>query len=407
MGIAIVDWMFNKSFSLLTVWIAGVVYVILSDIILYHYDTLDTWGDKFVLLAIDAVLLGYFLTKPHKKNAGVIQEEHHEVRSPFIFISVMVLIYIIYLYNLIPYAIQSFLRGGRSVEMMDENNMLFSTFLGGYHVFPLVIAFYIIRIRHKSVWKAVLISLPIFFIDFVSGTRFRMLFTIMPFLLVSTILRIDNVNIKRMISLAILIIFVMYGANYMLHTRRSGFGNYVESEETEIRHPHSDCFSVKVCKECSPEGTIGMMNILHNHLQYNEPTYGLSTGFIFYFWIPRSLWPNKPTMLNHWLPRKYMNVGEGHSTSSGFMGEPYADFGYFAFVVYFMMGVLLRKGNNILVKYDYGRANVYTSLYTSLLIPFVFFAVRSPVTGTCYTLMQWLMLYLFSKFFVARKTNKL
>lgn len=400
LGIAAIDIVTNKSFSLLTVWMAGIFYIILSDMILYHYQPMDIWVDSFVLLANDAVIAGYFFTKPQqKKNELSMTNEYHEVRSPFVFVSVLVVIYSFYLYYLVPNAIQSFLVGGRRVEEMDEN-FFFSTFLSGYHILPLVIAFYIIRIKHKSVWVAFLLSLPIFLIDFLSGTRFKLLFTIMPFFLVSSVLRIDKINVKRMISLAILFILIVNGADYMLHTRKTGFGKYEYSENTIISHPHNNRFSVKVCDHCSPEGTITMMNILHQHLQSNEPTYGLSTGFVLYFWIPRAIWPNKPSMLNHWLPRKYLNVGEHHSTSSGFMGEPYADFRYFAFVVYFLMGVLLRKGNNLLIKYDYGRAPVFNSLYISLLIPYVFFAVRSPVTGTCYTLMQWLMLYLFSKLFV-------
>lgn len=407
LGIAILDILSHKSFSLLTVWIAGVIFVILSDIIIYSYGPIYTWVDKFTLLANDAVLAGYIMTKPLYKDYKKTQEEQHFVRSTNLFIIVLVIVYSVYLYNLVPKAIQSFMIGGRNIEI-EENNILLSTFLGGYHVLPLIIAFYCIRIKHQSKWTAFILSLPIFFIEFCDGTRFRMLFTILPFLLVSGIIQLDKMDIKKTITLILVFVAIIYGSNYMLHTRRTGFGNYIELERDDFvfNHPHSDNLSVKVCKKCSPEGTINMMNVLHNHLEKNEPTYGLSTGFVLYFWVPRSLWPNKPTMLNHWLPRKYMNVGEGHSTSTGFMGEPYADFGRLAFIFYYIMGILLRRGNNLLIKYDYGRANVYGSLYAGVLIPYVFFAVRSPVTGTCYTLMQWLMLYLFSKFLV-KKNNQL
>lgn len=402
LGIAAIDVVANKSLSLLTIWIAGFFYIILSDIILNHYQPSDHWVDSFVLLANDAVLAGYYFLKPQQKNTLICTNERYEIRSQFSFISVLVVIYSIYLYYLVPGAIQSFLVGGRRVEEVGEN-VLFTTFLNGYHILPLVIAFYIIRIRHKSAWLALLFSLPIFIIDFFSGTRFKLIFTIMPFFLVSSLLRIDKLNAKRVITIAIALIVLVYGADYMLHTRQSGFGKYETTVSTDVKHPYDDSFSVKVCDKCSPEGTIRMMNILHHHLQTHEPTYGLSTGFVLYFWIPRVVWPNKPTMLNHWLPRLYMNVGEGHSTSSGFMGEPFADFKYFAFIIYLLIGVLLRKGSNLLIKYDYGRAPLYNSLYVSLLIPFTFFVVRSPVTGTCYILMQWLILYLFEKAFFVKK----
>ncbi|MBO4417856.1 MAG: hypothetical protein J5801_07055 [Bacteroidales bacterium] len=404
LGIAAIDIVANRSFSLLTVWLAGFIYIILSDILLYHYQASDNWVDSFVLLANDAVLAGYYFLRPQQKNTLTITNEHHEVPSQFAFVSVLVVLYVFYLYNLVPNAIQSFLVGGRKVEDVSDN-VLFTTFLGGYHILPLVIAFYIVRIRHKSAWLALLYSLPIFAIDFFSGDRFRFIFSVMPFFLVSSILRIDNLNFKRMITIVIALIVIVVSADYMLHTRRTGFGKYEKTVSTDVKHPHDDSFSVKVSSQCSPEGTIRMMNILHNHLQTHEPTYGLSTGFVLYFWIPRVVWPSKPTMLNHWLPRMYMNVGEGHSTSSGFMGEPYADFEYFAFIVYFLIGVLLSRGNNLLIKYDYGRAPVYNSLYVSLLIPYAFFVVRSPVTGTCYILMQWLMLYLFKKVLFVKKIN--
>ena len=394
---AIIDFVHSKSISLLTVWIVAFIFIILSEMILYCYNDSYTWVDKFVLLANDAVLIGYYLSTPPKFKGQIKSIRPQRKKTSFVI--VLFLVYAIYLIYLVPITIQSFMLGGRNIDSSSEN-VFFSMFLSGHHVLPLVFAYYFIRIKGKSKTIAFLVSLPLFIIDFFSGTRFQFLFSIIPFFLVSGILSFDRINFKRIISVAIVVFFIGFSANWMLQTRTSGIDGGTELKKEEIKHPHNDYLSVRISKQGSSEGVIEMMNVLHNHMKTHEPTKGLSTGFIFYFWVPRTLWPDKPTMLGHWLPRKYMNVNEGHSISTGFAGEPYADFSYFAFIFYLIMGILLKRGNALFLKYDYGRADTYTSLYVSLLIPYVFFIVRSPVTGTYYLFMQLLLLYVFNKIFI-------
>jgi hypothetical protein len=108
--------------------------------------------------------------------------------------------------------------------------------------------------------------------------------------------------------------------------------------------------------------------------------YGLASSYIFIFWIPRAIWPDKPTMLGYWLIREYgSGFSDSHSASFGFTGDLYADFGNFSLLICFFIGIvigLLQKQVNKNLQ-----SNSYSNTLFVMLYPATFFYVRSPQTS--------------------------
>ena len=119
--------------------------------------------------------------------------------------------------------------------------------------------------------------------------------------------------------------------------------------------------------------------------EYKEYMLGKSSSFLLYAWIPRSIWPEKPTMLGHWLIRERGETGfaSNHSASFGYAGDAYADFGFLGGLLFSaIIGLVLRHFNEK-VKYIfyYQRENSIIVL-ASISYSYVFFFVRSPLTAT-------------------------
>src|SRR5438045_6884759 len=63
---------------------------------------------------------------------------------------------------------------------------------------------------------------------------------------------------------------------------------------------------------------------------------GASTLAILLFWIPRALWPDKPTLMGYWFPRIASSRGfsAGHSIGLTFAADSYADFGFIGGILF-------------------------------------------------------------------------
>lgn len=400
----VIDIIDNKSITLMTVWIVGFVYILLSEMLLYRYSMMFDQTYRLIFIANDFVMLGYLLfqtKQPQKIKEEVITVEKH--RKLFNFL--LVIIYLLYVILKTPDTIEAYYHGGRNV-VSTRFNVILAQLLSTYKYYPLLLGFYMVRVLHKSKWLALLVSLPIFWMVLLSGTRFRLLFALVPFLLICGFFRFDKFTVKNTVSLAALTLFFVFLGSFIVTMRGTSFEKAQKEElfVREARSGHFNYLSVKVCEHGSPEGCVRMVNYIQQYIDEYDYTYGKSTGFIFYFWIPRFIWHSKPVMLNYWLPRIYMdNLRSNHSTSSAFCGEPYADFGYYSLIMMFFFGIGIRKGTDFLRKYKWGLAPNFKSIYAVLLIPYVFFAVRSPITATMTFLAEFVFMYVCYRIFFKRK----
>lgn len=254
---------------------------------------------------------------------------------------------------------------------------------------------------------ALLFSSPVFFLMMFNGSRFRLLFTVLPFLLISDFIQVSNITTKKILRMLILVWLLLFVIDFMMQTRRGGLQEFSAQKKETLGGPNSNYLSVKLCQEGSPENIIPVLSYVKTEVETNGYTYGKSTGFIFYFWVPRSIWPGKPTQLNAWIPQKYMTgVGEGFSSSSGFCGEPFADFGYFSLILFIFLGYGLKKADDYLFCTDYGKKRCIHSLFAAMLIPCIPFMVRSPVTATFSTIWNGLFVYFFYIVFFRKRVAK-
>lgn len=408
--IAIVDFFKNRSFSLLSVWIVAFIYIIITEMLLANYGPDYSWAHKFIFISNNIVILGYIYGKDISKNdIDRHNTSNDDLRESSYFTVSMASLYILFLIVLIPHALTSLRFGARSLENTGEasSNIFVSTLLNTYKVLPIILGFYIVKIKKKSKWIALIFSLPIIFLLIVDGTRFYLLFSLLPFLLICRFLNIGKITLGKIIQITLFVGVFLWMSDFIMNTRNTGIEDISQRLENKTT-VNSDYLSVKICSHGSSEGVVFMVNLIKKHFDVYDHTYGMSTGFFLYFWIPRSIWPNKPEMLNHWLPHMYMGgFADNHSTASSFCGEPYADFGYFSVILFFVVGILLKKGNNYLRKYRYGDAISLHSLFAAQLIPYVFFAVRSPITATYQTIMQLAFIYIYYKYFFIKSSKKL
>jgi len=246
-------------------------------------------------------------------------------------------------------------------------------------VLPAIICYYYIVLKKTKILTPLMIASPIFVILFLGGTRFPLLFSVLAFIVVGQASLFGKMTFKKYVYISIVLAGLLMSSIVMKHFRaaaaeKGSFG-FVELTGKNIDIP------TITSSYMSPEGVVDMTSLLLKHFESYDFQYGKSSSFIIYFWVPREIWPDKPTMLGHWFIRQYRSgFSEGHSASFGFTGDLFVDFGYFSLVVIFFIGRLLRYGETF--KNMALKNKGYIMILGAMLFPYVFFFVRSPLTST-------------------------
>jgi oligosaccharide repeat unit polymerase len=222
-----------------------------------------------------------------------------------------------------------------------------------------------------------------------SGSRFPLLFSSLGFIFIS--FDFDKLSyiliVKRYVPIVLILLLT---TQVMMVSRSSGYGSlddFFNSDDSTIVS-NVDILSASLATTMSPEGIIQSYAKMIGYFETHPFLYGQSSGFLLYFWVPRSIWPEKPKMLGYWMVRATdsdVGFSSGHSASYGFCGDFYADFGMFG-AIFFSFGIGLG-----LKKLEQFRAKRYAEKGTGLILavityPFVFFAVRSPITSSMTTI---------------------
>lgn len=113
-------------------------------------------------------------------------------------------------------------------------------------------------------------------------------------------------------------------------------------------------------------------------------TYGETSTALAVFWVPRAVWPSKPTLIGYWLPRAFdtTSYGKGFSAAPGFAGGTFLDFGLGGSVACWLVlglafGFLERWTARLTAAERDARILLVAPLYGG-----TFFAVRSIETAT-------------------------
>lgn len=220
-------------------------------------------------------------------------------------------------------------------------------------------------VRHQLFWVYVL-SAPMLVMHFLIGTRYLLLIAaVAPLIfLLGTDLRDRRARWGYVIGG----VAVIAAAAGMLAFRVTGVSG--------------GDLSLRLSPLLSDEGIIESVARLVQYFNSQPHLLGGSALSIAVFAIPRSLWPEKPTLIGYWFPREYGLAGfsEYHSISFGYVADGYADFGLAGVVLYSMIiGVALSWAQRFLS--TNARSRGLSGSAAALVVPAVIFGVRSPVTA--------------------------
>lgn len=392
----------SRIISLIDVWNFAFIFIILSEVFSDNFFVTKNHLSslQYLIVANNIINIGYCsFNKTLKKNRTLAKPKFNLSKYNSYLICFLIGYYF---FSKLGRAIRTF-SIGRNIVYSNSVNSSFS-FLDPFInsiglVMPAITVYYFTNMKSKTLLFSFILSSPIFLILFLSGTRFPLLFSFIGFLVVSQTKSKTVNSIKKQATIIISLLSLFIATQLMKQYRSSA------TKDNKIVLLGSDFEKLSIPKYVtsymSPEGIIDMTSLMFRHFENENHLYGKSNLFITYFWVPRSIWPNKPTMLGHWFVRKYRsNFGAAHSTSFGFTGDLYADFGYFSLFCVFLIGRLLmyaEKYKNLVLS-----NKNYSTVLAAMLFPYVFFFVRSPITAT----MNFIGIILIYSFFKYRFISK-
>lgn len=396
-----VNYFRNKFFTLYQVWLVAFVFVVWSEmcIIANGMELLRPYLLPFTrfIVANGCFMLGYHY---QNKKKGFGRQQYYLEHSSRLFMFVVVACYVYFVIRSSQRVFQN-ATVGRQLSGASGSGSLKRTLINALGMMlPAIIAFYLKNVRGKGFFLSLIVCLPILIIEMFLATRYKFLFAVLPFLIVTGVFSISKRDKRRPVILIASVAAVLMISTFVKENRNTGLLNteqdfFVEDNE----NTNSVRFSVKLAKEMSPEGVVRMARMADTYFKTHPLHLGKESSFILYFWFPRSLWPDKPIQLDYWLIREYYVVSDTYSSASGFIGELRADFGWGCLFFVFLFGLLVRR-LDAYVQYVNSQERIpFNIVLVSIFYPWIFFFVRSPITSTMSLLWELLLFLVFSKFF--------
>lgn len=389
-----IDLLIKKNIGFNHIWSFAFIYMILSEVFSnpdLRNSQLSLTATKYIVTCNNVILMGYVMGDwiLSKKKKKMVAESKIQLK-PTKFSSIMLLgLVALFCYNQYEYSIMAFTLGrlytieNYSLGLMDHiiNALGF--------ILPAMLAYYYCILKKKSVYIPLFISLPIFILFFLGGTRFFLLFSLLGFVIVYTTVGTKQNNIKNYFILGGAVIALLIMSNVMKSWRNSSSYNIEKSYSDYKSLPEYLSY-----EHFSSEAAIKELTVLFRHFESREHLYGASSSFLLYFWVPRSVWENKPKMLGRWVVDKYYpELPSTHSITFGFVGDLYADFGYYSVFFVFILGYFLKK-IEVFKDVQFGYKN-HKLILGAMFYPVIFFSVRDPITS----LISFMGIYFFFQLF--------
>lgn len=335
-----------------------------------------TTASRYVSMANAAMLLAYtsvFREASLRHVRPLHEERFGRSYAAGLFIGGL---YFLFLYAGVPQALRLSSVGRLGIEGSGDlvSASVLDTLSAGLQVsigmcLPSIIGYYVVRVRKYHFLVALLLVMPIFVVQLLLGTRFFLLFSVSGFaFLFLAARRFSGRAVLRLAAVGALLIVA--GA-VMVRFRSRGIQDFSTEQVLQTTQNGEPLMHY--------EGVVLYLARLTQYFEYRDPLYGASTGMMLLFWVPRALWPDKPTLLGYWLPRSIglTGVSKGHSSALTFAADPYADFGFWGGVAFcFLLGLGFAKVEawcaRSLSQTHNPSAVIATTLYGAS-----FFAVRS------------------------------
>lgn len=379
-------WLLELRCRLLLLWQGAFLYIVGIEGIIHHEEILSRYGSSSIiaarylvltfLLSVSAYLIMYSVFGNRLKSFSS-QKQMIKYKSSIITVAAVVLAYLFFLSYNIEGAYNAFFGGRKAAgrSFGGELSFIFHAASSAISMtLPALLSYllkYLYRVKRYALYSF-LISFPIFFVLFLLGTRLVLLFSVLGVLIV--ILAGRRIRPKTVIALLLIGILGLALADMMVKSRGTGLARYALGFEY---FKSGEFLSTLYTRE----GVTGAVTMLVDYFENNQHLFGAQSAFAFIFWIPRSVWPSKPSMLGYWLIREVRSIryGSSHSISFGFAGDVYADFGFFGGVLFALFfGCVLAI---LELKVVSSLSDSFTVLYAAVLYPFVFLSMRSLQTS--------------------------
>ncbi len=372
----------RKRFSPIHIWVFATFFFLHSEIMsMGLVDPRSVLMDaiKYILVINWLILLSYVvldLVVPPRQHLKLDRNVYKATHFTIAFIASL---YVIFFAGVNP---QLFGVEGLIIVQQFRNIMYY---IG--QVIPAFLIYYFLYLRNskKGLFLGVLLSLPIITQFAMAGTRFRLGFALAGMGMI--IIKKPEIELKTVIKSAIVIILFFFFFEVIRHHHTKLFVSqtYITTFE-QSREKGLKFFS-------SSEGIVNVTRHLMDHFSTNEHLYGKSSSFIFYFWVPRAIWREKPEMLGYWFMRERGEIrGRGHSWAVGYWGDLYADFGmyiggFLTIIIFSTIIYFIDRYSNYALQ-----TKAPALIMTLFLFSYLFFSFRSPITSA-YNLFLFIICY--------------
>lgn len=404
-SIALLDLAQNKALNLFQVWIAAFIFIFWGEALQLCYHNILYLGTYleylkatlFYFFANNIVLFAYIVYTQNNKSVNI---SIYSVRNKKLFGILLFVALAIYLSIAIPKALISISHGRQLSDTLGSASLM-TTILGGLGlILPALLGYYFNYISKRRLIGLALVA-PVIMTQLFQGTRFRLLFAFLPYLITSGFLPVRRIKLVTFVKVIIVgLLFAGLSDFVKINRTSAGFDSgFVESTS-------SDPIGIALAKRLSNEGCLEMSVLANRYFETHELKYGTQTTFILYFWVPRSIWPSKPTPVDYWLIRQYSSVPDTFSTASGFLGDVRADFGICVALIFSLfLGILLRKADIFVTQIFCGPKDNFNIILASCLFPYVFFFVRSPITASTSFIFE-LVIFLGFRYCITQKNSE-
>jgi oligosaccharide repeat unit polymerase len=238
------------------------------------------------------------------------------------------------------------------------------------------------------------ILIPIILLmEILIGTRTYVLYTLVGILMIQQS-RIVKVNWTKALFVGIIMIFI---SSLMTNYRSIGFSNVQVST-----------VSKRVNKDISgpSDAVLWQCRIVEYYNNNHDFEHGDNVLTALSFWVPRSIWLNKPTMIDYWFIRTYLTditFSNAHSIVTGFSGIFYSDFGFWGGILCCVfIGLFIGQLEFFVYKSIINNKDPYV-IFASLSFGIILFFNRAFGNLIPHLTVSFAMAYLFRKLFFVIK----